>query len=92
LLHTGSNQEEAMREAEMRASLAVICEELDRRARGVLLGCALGLAALGASACVEAPQSADARVQPSGDGRVVDLPAAVGMYSAPGCSWIPPGR
>ena len=94
-----------MRETEMREALRELCDELDARsrivrgARAAALGSALGIAALALSACVEIgpqPTAADAGVEMSLKDARPDVPIAVAMYSAPGCSfvspaWGPPG-
>ena len=87
-----------MREREMREALRELCDELDSRAsargtRAAALGCAIGMAALALSACVEiAPQpaAADAGVEMSVKDASPDVPIAVAMYSAPGCSFVSP--
>ena len=82
----------------MREALRELCEEIDRRARSSVLTCA-GLAALALSGCADprfspaAPDGgADARTSTGKDGRSVDVPHAVGVYSAPGCSFSPVRR
>jgi hypothetical protein len=89
-----------MRETEMRAALRSLCEDLDRNERrslrGARLASTVGIAALALSACVDATPRAttDAQVDQRGaisakDSRVTDvLSPAVGVYSAPGCSWV----
>ena len=88
-----------MREREMREALRELCDELDARApvvrgaRAAALGSAIGVAALALSACVElGPQvaAADAGVETSVKDARADLPIAVPMYSASGCSFVSP--
>ena len=87
-----------MRETVMREALRELCDELDARApvrgaRAAALGSAIGVAALALSACVElGPQvaAADAGVETSVKDARADLPIAVPMYSASGCSFVSP--
>jgi hypothetical protein len=73
-----------MSERELRSRLQQVLRELERRGSPFLVGAGLALAA-GPEGCaaLQAPPASESG--PARDAGA-DLPAAVAMYSAPGCS------
>ena len=75
-----------MSEREMRSVLRQVLDRLERRGRPFLLGAGLALAA-GPEGCaaLQEPATEAGGARDAGG----DLPIAVAMYSAPGCSALP---